>query len=102
MSPPDSDGDTLDPLETDQLYERYLETCRRLCVEAVPRDRAQDLIAEWSYTIAIGRSVPPLTHLEARALNREPTYQTCLSPTSPFAGGEMFQQVARNISSASA
>jgi len=46
----------------ERVYRNYPVTCRRLGVTAVPRDRAQDLIAEWSEAIAAGRSVPPITH----------------------------------------
>lgn len=44
----DEDAPAFDPPEPDRVYRYYLETCRRAGVEPVPRDRAQDLIAEWT------------------------------------------------------
>ena len=60
----DADKDTpeFDPPDAERVYRNYVETCRRLGVEPVPRERAQDLIAEWSDAIAAGRSVPPTMH----------------------------------------
>lgn len=55
----DEDGPAFDPPDTDSVYARYLETCRRVGVEPMPRDRAQDLMPELSDAIAVGRSVPP-------------------------------------------
>ena len=57
----DTDASAFDPPDPDEVYGRYLETCRRLAVEPVSRERAHDLIAEWSDAIAAGRSVPPIT-----------------------------------------
>ena len=48
------DAPALDPPDADTVYAHYLETCRRVGVEPVPRERAQDLIREWSETIARG------------------------------------------------
>jgi hypothetical protein len=42
------DAPELDPPDAESVYRNYVETCRRLGVEPVPRDRAQDLMAEWS------------------------------------------------------
>ena len=50
-----------DPPDADAAYAHYLETCRGLGVEPVPRDRAHDLSAEWSDAIARG-GVPPTKH----------------------------------------
>ncbi|HSV24260.1 MAG TPA: hypothetical protein VLJ17_14685 [Xanthobacteraceae bacterium] len=58
----DSDIPALDPPDADAVYARYLETCKHLGVEPVPRERAQELIAEWSEVIAASRSAPPITH----------------------------------------
>jgi hypothetical protein len=49
----DNDPPEFDPPDADLVYERYLKTCQRLAVEPVPRDRAQDLMAEWSAALAI-------------------------------------------------
>ena len=43
--------------DADRVYELYLETCRRLGVEPTPRERAHELIAEWSDAIAAGCGV---------------------------------------------
>ena len=53
---PDDDDDIpeLDQPDADRVYCNYLVTCRRLGVTAVPRERAQDLIREWTETIARG------------------------------------------------
>jgi len=58
----DNDAPEFDPPDADALYAGYLETCRRLGVEPVPRHRARDLMNEWSESIAAGRSVPLTTH----------------------------------------
>jgi hypothetical protein len=42
---------------TDRVYIDYLETCRRIGVDPVPWDCAQDLMAEWSDAIAARPSV---------------------------------------------
>jgi hypothetical protein len=55
---PDENGPQFQPPDAGAVYARYLETCRRLGVEPVPPDRAQDLIAEWSATLKDRR--PPL------------------------------------------
>ena len=46
-----------DPPDADTVYEGYLETCRRLGVEPVSRDRAQGLIEEWNEVLS-GRGLP--------------------------------------------
>ena len=48
----DSDAPAFDPPDADRVYRTYVETCKRLGVEPVPRDRAQKLIAEWSDAMA--------------------------------------------------
>jgi hypothetical protein len=58
----DVDAPAFDPPDADVVYARYLDTCRRLGVQPVPRDRARGLIAEWSDAIASGQSVLPATH----------------------------------------
>ena len=40
--------DSDDAPDPDQMYRNYLETCRRLGVEPVPRERAHEFIAEWA------------------------------------------------------
>jgi hypothetical protein len=57
-----NDAPAPDPPDADAVYVRSLETCRRLGVEPVPRERAVGLIAEWSDAVATGRSVPPVKH----------------------------------------
>jgi hypothetical protein len=57
----DDDGPVFDPPDVDAVYARYLVTCRRLGVTAVPRDRARKLIEEWTDTLARG-GAPPITH----------------------------------------
>jgi hypothetical protein len=46
-----------DPPDADTVYEGYLETCRRLGVEPVSRDRAGALMAEWNEVLS-GRGTP--------------------------------------------
>ena len=48
----------IDPPDPDLVYANYLETCRRAGVTPVSREHAQDLIAEWTATIAASLSVP--------------------------------------------
>ena len=57
----DNDDPGFDPPDAGRVYRDYVETCWRLGVEPVPRDRAQDLMAEWSDAIAARRSAPPTT-----------------------------------------
>ena len=47
-----------DPRDPVIVWEHYLETCRRSGVQPVSRERAQDLIAEWTATIVAALSVP--------------------------------------------
>lgn len=42
----------IDAPDAESVYRNHVETCRRLGVEPVPRERARDLIAEWSGAIA--------------------------------------------------
>jgi len=45
----DSDAREFDtPDLGSRVYRNYLETCRRLGINPVPRERAEGLIAEWS------------------------------------------------------
>ena len=48
----DDNACVFDPPDADAVYARYLEACKRLRREPVPRERAQDLMAEWSDAIA--------------------------------------------------
>jgi hypothetical protein len=41
------DGPEFNPPSAESVYCSYVETCRRLGVEPVSRDRAQGLMAEW-------------------------------------------------------
>lgn len=43
------------------VYLNYLETCRRLGIEPVPRERALGLIGEWTYALT-ARRAPPVPH----------------------------------------
>ena len=56
----DDDAPEFDPPDADAVYARYLETCRRLGVEPVPRERALGLIGEWTEVLT-GRP-EPTTH----------------------------------------
>ena len=51
-----------DPPDPEQVYRNYLKTCHRLGVEPVSRDRAQELMTEWSDAIAGCGAVPPIKH----------------------------------------
>lgn len=44
----DDDVPELDLPDANRVYRNYLETCRRNGVKPVPRERAQELIAEWA------------------------------------------------------
>ena len=57
----DKDAHRFDPPDVDRVYRNYVETCRRLGVESVPRDHALDLMAEWSDTLAGRGAVSPTT-----------------------------------------
>jgi hypothetical protein len=50
------------PPDEDVVYAGYLETCRRLGVEPVPRVRAHELMAEWGAALAGCVTAPPTTH----------------------------------------
>ena len=56
----DSDTFAPNPPDPDRVYRRHLERCQRLGIEPVPRDCAQDLIAEWNDAITAGWTVPPI------------------------------------------
>jgi hypothetical protein len=56
----DTEPHGFDPPDADTLHAHYLETCRRLGIVPVPRDRA--LFAEWSDAIATRRIASPITH----------------------------------------
>lgn len=58
---PDDDAFEAQAPDADRVYELYLETCRRLGVAPVPRERAHELIAEWSDAIAASQP-PPTVH----------------------------------------
>ena len=58
----DTDASAFNTPDADEVYAHYLETCRRLGVEPVPRERAHDLIAEWAAAIVAGRVLPPIKH----------------------------------------
>jgi len=48
------DGDKVaafDLPDSDDIYARYLETCKRLGVTPTPRDRAKALIQDWTDTL---------------------------------------------------
>ena len=49
------DAPPLDPPDADEVYADYLETCKRINVAPVPRERAGDLIREWSALIEATR-----------------------------------------------
>jgi hypothetical protein len=50
-----------DPPDEDVVYAGYVETCRRLGVEPVPRVRAHEM-AEWGAALAGCVTAPPTTH----------------------------------------
>jgi hypothetical protein len=52
-----TDALEFDPPDADIVYANYCETCRRLGVEPVSRDRAQGLIEEWNDVLS-GRGTP--------------------------------------------
>jgi hypothetical protein len=52
--------DPADAPDLDHVYRNYLESCRRLGVEPVPRERALGLIGEWTEVLT-GRP-EPTTH----------------------------------------
>jgi hypothetical protein len=58
----DPDVLEFDPPDVDRVCRNFLRTCEILGVEQVPRNRAQDLMAEWADAITAGRSGPPPTH----------------------------------------
>ena len=51
-----------DQRAVDRVYRHYVETCRLSDIEPVPRDRAQEWIAEWSAVIAAFQSVRRTKH----------------------------------------
>ncbi len=52
--------DAADAPDPDRVYLNYSETCRRLGIEPVPRERAVGLIEEW--TEVLTGSAEPTTH----------------------------------------
>ena len=48
--------------DPDVVYRNYVETCRRLSMEPVPRERARKLIEEWTDALAAAARAPPATH----------------------------------------
>ena len=50
-----------DAPDPDRVYLHYLETCRRLGIEPVPREQAFGLIVGWTEVLT-GRTDPPITH----------------------------------------
>ena len=67
----DTDAGPIKPPDPDEVYRHYLETCRRIGIEPVPRDRADELMREWSAAIyaqikpwARGRHVKTPAHNE--------------------------------------
>ena len=53
------DAAAFDPPDVDRLYERYADSCRRLGIEPLSRERVDTLAAEW---IALLGMDPPLRH----------------------------------------
>jgi hypothetical protein len=51
------DAPAFDPPDADAVREEYLETCRRMGVKPVPRERALGLIGEWTEVLS-GRPEP--------------------------------------------
>jgi len=53
---PDDADDALhiefEPPDPDTVYANFVETCRRAGVTPVSRERAQDLIAEWTEVLS--------------------------------------------------
>lgn len=49
------DARAFGPADPERVYRNCVETYGRLGVEPVPRNRAQDLMAEWSDAITAGR-----------------------------------------------
>ena len=59
--------DAADAPDPDRVYLNYLETCRRLGIEPVPREPALGLIVEWTEVLT-GRPDP----IESRSLDSPP------------------------------
>jgi len=51
----DKESPAIDPPDAERVYRNYLERCKRLGIEPVLRDHAQDLMAEWSAAIEASR-----------------------------------------------
>ena len=51
---PDDDVPELDQPDADRVHRNCVETCWRLGVEPVSRERAAELIREWAAVIARG------------------------------------------------
>ena len=54
----DRDAPGLDPPDPEGVYRNYLRTCKKLGVRPVSRERARDLIREWS--VGLERGGAPL------------------------------------------
>ena len=54
--------DVADAPHPDRVYLNYVETCRRVSIEPVPRERARKLIEEWTDALAAAARAPPATH----------------------------------------
>jgi hypothetical protein len=52
-----TDALEFDPPDAETVYANHCETCRRLDVEPVSRDRAQGFIEEWNEVLS-GRGTP--------------------------------------------
>ena len=50
-----TDTSALNWPDPERVYRNYLERCKRLGIEPVLRDHAQDLMAEWSAAIEASR-----------------------------------------------
>jgi hypothetical protein len=48
--------------DSDAIYARYLETCRRLHVAPVSRERAGELVDEWNQLIRSPDHAAPTKH----------------------------------------
>ena len=48
----------VEPLDPDEVYRNYLETCRRAGVEPVSRERAREFVGELNDVLS-GRPEPP-------------------------------------------
>ena len=51
-----------DSPDPDQVYQNYLDSCRRQGIEPVPPDRARELITEWAQALTGARGDSPPSH----------------------------------------